>query len=99
MTDILNNDFVNDEDGIEIVDLDGEPFEIIGELEYEGEIYLALTPYKEGEEAEAEDDEIEFIMLKEEQEGDDCVLATIDDDSFYEKIGKLFLKMFAGELE
>ena len=92
-----NNDFEILEDGaegIEVIDLDGEPFAVIGELEYEGELYFALVPYDENEE-EDEDEELEFVILREAEENGEHYLATIDDDSFYEKIGEMFLKLFA----
>jgi hypothetical protein len=93
--DIKDNDVLEingEQDGVEVIDLDGEPFEVIGELEYEGVTYFALIPFAEDEEDEEE--ELEFVILKEVQENDEPYLATIDDDDFYEKIGELFLKMF-----
>ncbi|MCL1867070.1 MAG: DUF1292 domain-containing protein [Oscillospiraceae bacterium] len=82
------------EDGVEVVDLDGEPFAIIGELEHKGATYLALIPYEEDED-EDEDSDLEFVILKESEEDGEHFLATIDDDKFYEEIGEMFLKMFA----
>jgi hypothetical protein len=89
---ILENQDGND--GAEIIDLDGEPFAVIGELEHEGVIYVALIPYKEPQEDD-DDEELEFVILKEVEEDGEFFLGTIEDDDFYEKIGEMFLKMFA----
>jgi uncharacterized protein YrzB (UPF0473 family) len=86
------NDFF--EEDAEIVDLDGEPFVVIGELEYESGTYLALVPY--GEEDDGED-EIEFVILKEVEEDGEYFLATIDDEELYAKIGGMFLELFDEE--
>ena len=95
MSDVLKgNEYLEGEEAPEIVDLDGDPFEIIGDLEYEGGIYLALIPYEEDAD---ETEEVEFVILKEEDENGECVLATVDDDDLYNKIGNMFLKMFMGE--
>ncbi|MCL1788828.1 MAG: DUF1292 domain-containing protein [Oscillospiraceae bacterium] len=97
MADILKeNEILDDDNAREVVDLEGEPFEIIGELEHEGEIYLALIPYEEEEDREKE---TEFIILKEEEENDEVFLATVDDDELYEKIGAMFLNSFAESAE
>ena len=96
MADVLNSGEYLDEteENIEIVDLDGEPFEVIGDLEYEGEIYLALVRYKE-EAEEAEETDGEFIVLRESQENGEDYLVTVDDNVLYDKIGGMFLEMFS----
>ena len=91
-------------DFAEVVDLDGEPFEIIAELEHEGELYFALIPFNEDENSEDtdEDEEIEFIVLKKEasdeaSESDEFFLVTLDDEKLSDKLGGMFLEMFEGE--
>ena len=96
MADIKENDFI-EEEGVEIVDLDGEPFEIIGELEHEGETYFALIPYSEEDYDEESEEDVEFVILKESDEEDGYFLVTIDDDDFYDKLGQEFLEMFEDE--
>ncbi|MCL2036244.1 MAG: DUF1292 domain-containing protein [Oscillospiraceae bacterium] len=90
-----------DEEAVEIVDLDGEPFVIIGELEHEGEVYLALISHEDYEkEDENEEDDIEFVILKEvEEEDGELALETVDDDELYEELGNGFLELFAGSPE
>lgn len=77
----------------DIVELDGEPFEIIDTLEYNGENYVALVSYVE--DMDSEPDETEFIILKEvEEEDGEFYLATLDDDDLYSEIGDKFLEHF-----
>ena len=76
----------------EIVELDGERFEVIDGIEYEGKTYLALAPYVE--DLDDEEDETEFIILCQEEEEDGFVLTTLDDDVLYDKIGEKFLEHF-----
>ena len=86
-------DKLDSEELKEIVNLDGEDFELIGELEYDGQIYLALIPYKE---VEDENQKPEFVVLREEEnQNGDCFLATVDDTTLYQKIGNMFIDMFA----
>ncbi|MDR2558856.1 MAG: DUF1292 domain-containing protein [Oscillospiraceae bacterium] len=82
-----------DELTADIIELDGEQFEIIDALVYEDVNYLALIPYDENEE-EDEDAEIEFIVLKEVEEDGEYFLSTIDDDELSDKIGEMFLAHF-----
>jgi hypothetical protein len=95
-----NNEMLEMDEQVEVIDLDGKPFAIIGELEHENELYFALIPYDK-EENENEEEELEFVILKEMEENGEHFLATIDDDDFYEKIGGMFLELFAdgGEIE
>ncbi|MCL2077517.1 MAG: DUF1292 domain-containing protein [Oscillospiraceae bacterium] len=80
----------------DIVELDGEPFEIIDAMEYEGANYLALIPYDENADFEDMDgeEETEFIVLREVEENGEYFLSTIDDDRLSDKIGDLFLARF-----
>jgi hypothetical protein len=77
----------------DIIELDGEQFEIIDAMTYEDVNYLALIPYDESEE-EDEDAEVEFIVLKEVEEDGEFFLSTIDDDELSDKIGEMFLAHF-----
>jgi len=95
----MDEKIIHDEADSEIIDLDGEPFISVGELEYEGETYVALTPYNEEEDEEDEvsedgDEEAEFVILREVEENGEYFLATIDDDELYDKIGEMFLEVF-----
>lgn len=74
----------------QIVDLDGDPFEVIDGICYEGQNYVALVPFTEDDELESED--VEFIILKVDEEGDETVLSTVDDDALYDEIGEAFIE-------
>ena len=74
----------------QIVELDGEPFEVIDAICYDGQNYVALVPYTESD--ELEDEDVEFIILKEVQEGDDYMLATVDDEELYDEVGEAFIE-------
>lgn len=87
----LDKDMENEEYEADIVDLDGEPYEIIDSLSCDGTNYVALIPYSEDEQAEGD---VEFIILKEVEDGEDFYLGTVDDEELYSKIGEAFLKHF-----
>ena len=74
----------------QIVELDGEQFEVIDAICYDGQNYVALVPYTESDELEEED--VEFIILKEVQEGDEYMLATVDDEELYNEVGEAFIE-------
>ena len=74
----------------QIVELDGEQFEVIDAICYDGQNYVALVPYTESD--ELEDEDVEFIILKEVQEGDDYMLATVDDEELYNEVGEAFIE-------
>lgn len=74
----------------QIVDLDGDPFEVIDGICYEGQNYVALVPFTEDDELESED--VEFIILKVDEQGDETVLSTVDDDDLYDEIGEAFIE-------
>jgi len=103
---MANLDEFEKENGLEeyepdIIELDGEQFEIIDALTYEDVNYLALIPYEE-EEEEDEDAETEFIVLMEVEENGEYFLSTIDDEALSDKIGEMFLAHFdelANELD
>ncbi len=75
-----------DEEGVEQV------FEMIDELDADDEHYYALVPYYE-EPGEGLEDDGELVILKSEtDEKGEEVLASIDDDEEYERIGNMFLE-------
>ncbi|MDR0804205.1 MAG: DUF1292 domain-containing protein [Oscillospiraceae bacterium] len=89
---------------IEIIELDGEPYEIIDRIEYDGNTYIAITPYIDDEEdvlPETGTLETEFTILKEvlseggdEENEDEHELQDIEDEKLYQEIGALFLAKF-----
>ncbi|MCL2018700.1 MAG: DUF1292 domain-containing protein [Oscillospiraceae bacterium] len=80
----------------DLVELDGEQFEIVDALTYENVNYLALVLYDEDadEEDEDEDAETEFIVLQEIEEDGEYFLSTVDDEALSDKIGDMFLARF-----
>ena len=77
----LNEEFEEYEP--QIVELDGEPFEVIDAICYDGQNYVALVPYTESD--ELEDEDAEFIILKEIEENGEYMLSTVDDESLYDE--------------
>ena len=78
----------------ELEDETGEKhtFELLDAMEYEGEKYYALTPYFE-DPAEALDASGDLVILRSEfDENNEEILASIDDDDEFEKIGNIFLE-------
>ena len=68
---------LTDEDGVE------KNFQIIGDLELDGELYFALV--------DAESDSDEYIILKcVEDETGETVLETIEDDDEFDRIADIF---------
>lgn len=74
----------------QIVELDGEPFEVIDAICYDGQNYVALVPFTE--EDELEDDNLEFLILREVEEKGEYMLATVDDDALYDEVGEAFIE-------
>ncbi len=74
----------------QIVELGDESFEVIDAICYDGQNYVALVPFTE--EDELEDDEVEFIILKEVEENGEYMLATVDDETLYDEIGEAFIE-------
>jgi len=88
----MENQNMND-DMVEIVDIDGEEFEKLDELEFEGNTYFALIPYSEDDDYNDEDVEIdEFGILRRVEENGEFFLETIEDDDLLDKVGALFEK-------
>lgn len=74
----------------QIVDLDGEQFEVIDAICYDDQKYVALVPYTESD--ELEEDDVEFIVLKEVEQNGEYMLSTVDDDELYDEVGQAFIE-------
>ncbi len=73
-----------DEDGVE------QQFEMLDCMEVDDTTYYALVPYNENpEELLNENDEL--VILKAAEENGEEILATIDDEDEYNKVGEMFL--------
>lgn len=97
MSDEMNYDneaFLDEDEGIiELEDEDGNVtrFEFVDRAELNGTVYYALIPeeYDENDEAAAE-----FVVLKEAEINGEMMLATVDDDDEYARVGEMFLQRF-----
>lgn len=81
----------------ELIDEEGnkQSFELIDCMEFEGETYYALTPYFEDDQGqELLDDSGELVILRVEYDNEtgEEILASIDDDELFDRIGEQFLK-------
>ena len=74
---------VEDEDGVE------HQFEQLDSIEYEGELYVALTPYYEDAQ-DIIDDDGELIILRSYEEDDEFYLEPIENVELFDKLGKMF---------
>lgn len=74
-----------DEEGTE------QTFELLDILEMDGQRYFALIPYFETPE-ESLDDDGDLVVLKSEMVDGEEMMASIDDDDEYERIGNIFLE-------
>ncbi len=81
---------LTDENGNEL------EFEVIGQHEMNGTRYVALLPV---EEAEAATEEIEYVILKLEKDGDEEVFVTVDDDDEFDDIADYFDDLFSQEID
>jgi uncharacterized protein YrzB (UPF0473 family) len=83
-----------------LIDENGEeaPFELLDVMDFEGERYYAMTPYID-EDDDSDETDAEIIILRSEQDGDEEVLATVDDDDLYVKIGNMFLERLNADLD
>lgn len=79
---------LTDEDGNE------SQFELIGELQLEGEEYLALSPV----ESESEEDEYVILKVTVDENGEE-LLVTIDDDDEFDKVADAFEDQLFGEFD
>ena len=67
-------------------------FELIGNMEIDGERYVALLP------VDGKDDEYVILKLTEDEDGDE-VLVTIDDDDEFDKVADAFEDEFMGDID
>ena len=66
-------------------------FELLDTLELDDERYFALMPYFESAE-EMIDDDGELVILKEEIVDGESMMASIDDDEEYDRVGAIMLE-------
>jgi len=91
------------EDGMDIVVLTDEEgneteFEVIDVKEYNGNTYYALIPLED--DAETDDEAIDFVILKSEigPDGEEMLVTVDDDDEFYD-VADLFEDIRFDELD
>lgn len=75
----------------QVVELDGEKFEVIDAICYDDENYIALVPYTDEYEFD-EDEDLEFVILREIEENGEYMLATVDDEDLYDELGEAFIE-------
>ena len=76
---------LEDEEGNEVV------FEMIDSIELDGQKYYAMMQYYENPEDMLNDDG-QLIVLRNEVVDGEEMMATIDDDEEYDRIGEIFMK-------
>ena len=76
-----------------------QTFELLDAMEYGDEKYYALTPYYENGDEALEDSGDVVILKAEYDENNDEILASIEDDDEYEKIGQMFMERIDEMLE
>ena len=86
----IENNTDNDLDTAEFIDLEDEngdtvTFELIGRIEVDGS-----TPEEDDENADSD----VYVILKEVNKNDEVYLATIDDDTEYDRVAKEFFNVF-----
>lgn len=83
-----------------LVDEDGkeQAFEMLDAMELDDQKYYALIPYHENPE-ETLDDDGELVILKSQNVDGEEMLATIDDDNEFNRIGEVFLKRIESMFE
>lgn len=76
-----------------LVDEEGkeQTFEMLDALEIDGQRYFALVPYYP-EATEMVESDGELVILKSQIEDDEEILASIDDDDEFDKIGQMFME-------
>lgn len=90
-----NDAFLDEDEGIiELEDEDGNVsrFEFIDRAELDGTVYYALIPEVGDDNPEVS---AEFVVLKEAEINGEAMLATVDDDDEYQRVGEMFLQRFA----
>lgn len=74
-----------DEEGVE------QTFEMLDTMEVDGKQYYALIPVYDDPEQQLESDGELIVLTSEEVDGEE-MLASIDDDEEYERIGNMFIE-------
>ena len=75
---------------VDLTDEEGNNFklEIVGEVEYEGELYRVFLPTDMDE----EDPDYGFIILKSVMEGNEELLDSVDDEELLEKVYAIYME-------
>ena len=81
-----------DEDGNEM------EFEMLDQMEIDGILYYAMIPYYEAAEDMLENDG-QLVVLRSEIVDGEEMLATIDDEAEYDRIGSIFIERLDGVWE
>ena len=89
---IRDNEFLPDLYELEDENGNKQTFELLDAMEYGDEKYYALTPYYENGDEALEDSGDVVILKAEYDENNDEILASIEDDDEYEKIGQMFME-------
>lgn len=76
-----------------LVDEEGkeQTFEMLDAIEENGERYFAMVPYHDNPEEILESDG-DLVILKSQMSDDEEILASIDDDDEFDRIGAIFMK-------
>jgi len=96
---LANEEVFDDIEIIELVDDEGNEhlFELVAELEMEGNLYKVLIPYEEDAE-EDEETEVEVIILKSQtDESGEEFLVDIEDDEEWEKVADAWQELMEEE--
>lgn len=88
-----------DDEGIfvDMTDEEGNNFrlEVVGEVEFEGELYRVFLPTDMDE----DDPDYGFIILKSSMNGDEELLDSVDDEETLEKVYALYMEELFDEEE
>ncbi|MGE5380395.1 MAG: DUF1292 domain-containing protein [Methylocystaceae bacterium] len=96
---MANEEMFDDIEIIELVDDEGNEhlFELVAELEMEGNLYKVLIPYEEDAE-EDDETEVEVIILKSQtDENGEEFLIDIEDDEEWEKVADAWQELMEEE--
>lgn len=93
-------DFDYSPDIYTLVDEEGneQQFELLDVMELDGNRYFALLPYFEDAE-DALNSDGDLVVLKAEMVDGEEMMASIDDDDEYDRVGNLFLEKLASMYE
>ena len=83
---------------VDLTDEEGNNFklEIVGEVEYEGQLYRVFLPTDMDE----DDPDYGFIILKSVMDGDEELLDSVDDEELLEKVYAIYMEeVFSDEEE